>query len=113
MIEKPYLLFLGDVPDQLSAKTAQGIVDWRRELCAGQLRFGGNPLDLGLPDMTPAMAAEAGVGSLAVLPLENLKDRDDPERLGRSPSRHQLRYHTRHHRPRRPDHLRPGGDVAP
>jgi len=28
-IAKPYLLFLGDVKDQLAAKTAQGVVDWR------------------------------------------------------------------------------------
>jgi serine/threonine protein kinase/tetratricopeptide (TPR) repeat protein len=36
---------------------------------------------LGSPTLTPA--TEAGVESLAVLPLENLKDREDPERLGR------------------------------
>src|SRR3954447_25125740 len=35
-ISRPYLLFLGDVPDQLAAKTAQGIVDWRPEWCLGQ-----------------------------------------------------------------------------
>jgi hypothetical protein len=29
MIETPYLLFLGDAPDQLAAKVAQGIRDWR------------------------------------------------------------------------------------
>ena len=28
-IKTPYLLFLGDVADQLAAKTAHGIVDWR------------------------------------------------------------------------------------
>ena len=38
-IAKPYLLFLGDVHDQLAAKTAQGIVDWRPEWCVGQRRF--------------------------------------------------------------------------
>ena len=27
-IEKPYLLFLGDVRDALAAKTAFGVVDW-------------------------------------------------------------------------------------
>ena len=31
-IQQPYLLFLGDVQDQLAAKTAQGIVDWRRRM---------------------------------------------------------------------------------
>ena len=29
MIQTPYLLFLGDAPDQLAAKVAQGIRDWR------------------------------------------------------------------------------------
>ena len=36
-IAKPYLLFLGDVQDQLAAKTAMGVVDWRPEWCVGQL----------------------------------------------------------------------------
>ncbi len=34
-IAHPYLLFLGDVHDDLAAKTAYGIVDWRREWCLG------------------------------------------------------------------------------
>ena len=38
-IEQPYLLFLGDAYDQLAAKTARGIVDWRRDWCLGQLRL--------------------------------------------------------------------------
>ena len=37
-ITKPYPLFLGDVHDQLAAKTAVGIVDWRPEWCVGQMR---------------------------------------------------------------------------
>lgn len=65
-LRAPYLIFTGDESRRSYAKTGQGIVDWRRELCTGQLRFDGNPLDLGLPDMTPATAAEAGVGSLIV-----------------------------------------------
>ena len=38
-IAKPYLLFLGDVKDQLAAKTAQGVVDWRPDWCVGQFRL--------------------------------------------------------------------------
>ena len=34
-IATPYLLFLGDVPDALAAKTAYGVVDWRRDWCVG------------------------------------------------------------------------------
>ena len=40
-IATPYLLFLGDVPDALAAKTAYGVVDWRREWCVGHLRLPG------------------------------------------------------------------------
>ena len=37
MIQTPYLLFLGDAPDQLAAKVAQGIRDWRPENAVGQI----------------------------------------------------------------------------
>jgi uncharacterized NAD-dependent epimerase/dehydratase family protein len=65
-IPRPYLMFLGDVPDQLAAKTAHGIVDWRREWCAGQFRLSGCKADLGLPDLSIAAAAAAGVQTLLV-----------------------------------------------
>ena len=38
-LKRPYLMFLGDAPDQLAAKTAQGIADWRPDWCLGQLRL--------------------------------------------------------------------------
>lgn len=66
IVEAPYLMFLGDVPDQLAAKTAQGIVDWRPEWCRGQLRLPGCKADLKIPDMTIAEAAEAGCRTLIV-----------------------------------------------
>ena len=66
MIERPYLLFLGDVPDALAAKTAAGIVDWRRDSCVGQLRLDGCKADLGLPDMTIADAHAAGARTMIV-----------------------------------------------
>ena len=47
-IPRPYLLFLGDVQDELSAKTAFGIRDWCREDCVGQLRLLPRGVDLGL-----------------------------------------------------------------
>jgi uncharacterized NAD-dependent epimerase/dehydratase family protein len=65
-IPRPYLMFLGDVPDQLAAKTAHGIVDWRRDWCAGQLRLPGCQADLGLPVLGIAAAAAAGVMTLVV-----------------------------------------------
>ena len=65
-IENPYLLFLGDAPDQLAAKTAHGIADWRRDWCRGQFRMEGCQADLGLPDMSIEEAADAGVKTLVV-----------------------------------------------
>ncbi len=65
-IEQPYLLFLGDAPDQLAAKTAQGIKDWRPETCVGQLRFTDCKADLGLPDMSLSEGLEKGAKTLVV-----------------------------------------------
>ncbi|MBT9290221.1 N-acetyltransferase DgcN [Prosthecodimorpha staleyi] len=65
-IAHPYLLFLGDVPDALAAKTALGIVDWRPEWCLGQFRLPGCAADAKLPDMTIAEAAAAGVRTMVV-----------------------------------------------
>jgi len=65
-IRHPYLLFLGDVQDQLAAKTAQGIVDWRPDWCLGQLRMPGCQADVGVPDMTIGEAVKAGARTLIV-----------------------------------------------
>src|SRR5262245_14851343 len=56
-LRRPYLMFLGTAPDQLAAKTAQGIVHWRPDWCLGQLRLPGCKADLGLKGMTVADAA--------------------------------------------------------
>ena len=66
MIETPYLLFLGDAPDQLSAKVAQGIKDWRPENAVGQFRMDGCHADVGLTDMTLAEAKEAGAKTVVI-----------------------------------------------
>jgi uncharacterized NAD-dependent epimerase/dehydratase family protein len=65
-IAHPYLIFLGDVPDALAAKTAFGIVDWRREWCLAQMRLPGCQADLGLPDMTIAEAAANGAQTMVI-----------------------------------------------
>jgi len=65
-IAKPYLLFLGDVQDQLAAKTAMGVVDWRPEWCVGQMRLAGCKADTGLPDMSIAEAAAKGAKTMVV-----------------------------------------------
>lgn len=66
MIETPYLLFLGDAPDQLAAKVAQGIKDWRPENAVGQFRMDGCKADLGLTDMTLEQARAAGAKTLVI-----------------------------------------------
>jgi uncharacterized NAD-dependent epimerase/dehydratase family protein len=63
-LNPPYLMFLGDAPDQLAAKTAQGVVDWRPDICMAQLRLDGCNADLGLADMTLEAAAEKGAKTL-------------------------------------------------
>lgn len=66
MLKTPYLLFLGDAPDQLAAKVAQGIKDWRPQFCLGQLRLEGCRADLGLPEMSVEQARAAGAQTLVV-----------------------------------------------
>jgi uncharacterized NAD-dependent epimerase/dehydratase family protein len=65
-IAHPYLMFLGDVPDQLAAKTAHGINDWRRAWCLGQLSLPGCGASLHLPEMGVKQAAAAGCRTMIV-----------------------------------------------
>lgn len=62
----PYLILIGDVHDPLYAKTGFGIVQWRRDQVAGQLRFAGCPVDMGVPDLTVQEAKAAGAASLVI-----------------------------------------------
>ena len=62
----PYLLFLGRATTAADAKTAFGIRDWARELCLAQLRLEGASVDLGLPEMTPEIAAQSGARSMVI-----------------------------------------------
>ena len=66
MIQTPYLLFLGDAPDQLAAKVAQGIKDWRPDNAIGQVRMEGCNADMGLTDMSLAEARAAGAKTLVI-----------------------------------------------
>jgi uncharacterized NAD-dependent epimerase/dehydratase family protein len=65
-LRTPYVMFLGDAPDQLAAKTAAGVAHWRREDCIGQCRLPGCGADLGLPDITIEEAAARGAGTVIV-----------------------------------------------
>lgn len=66
MIKTPYLLFLGDAKDQLAAKVAQGIKDWRPEYVVGQYRMEGCNADVGAPDMGLQEAWDAGARTLVI-----------------------------------------------
>ena len=65
-MDRPYLLFLGDAPDDLAAKSARGVLDWRPEWCLGQLRLDGCRATLGIADMSVEAAADAGARPMIV-----------------------------------------------
>jgi len=65
-IEHPYLLFLGDAPDPLAAKVADGVARWRRDWCVGQLRLEGCHADVELPDLSLEEGLAAGARTLVV-----------------------------------------------
>lgn len=62
----PYLIYLGDVADELHAKTGVGIVQWRPERCVAQMRLPDCPVDLGLPELSAGEALAAGVKTAIV-----------------------------------------------
>jgi len=66
VIQTPYLLFLGDAPDHLAAKVAQGIRDWRPDNAVGQYRMEGCQTSVGLTDMDLAQARAAGAKTLVI-----------------------------------------------
>ena len=66
MLQRPYLLFLGDARDQLAAKTAVGLFAWRRDWCVGQVRLPGCAAALDLPAMTVADGVAAGARTLVI-----------------------------------------------
>ena len=66
MIETPYLLFLGDAPDGLAAKVAQGIRDWRPDNVIGQLRLPNCGADVKVPELSLEEARKAGAKTLVI-----------------------------------------------
>jgi uncharacterized NAD-dependent epimerase/dehydratase family protein len=65
-LDPPYLILIGNVSDPTYAKTGFGLVHWRPDLVAGQLRFAGCEIDMGVPDMSISEAVNAGVKSLVI-----------------------------------------------
>lgn len=66
MIKRPYLLFLGDAPDQLAVKVAQGIRDWRQEDVIGQFRMPECKAHVGVADIGLDDAYKAGARTLVI-----------------------------------------------
>ena len=66
MIRTPYLLFLGDAHDQLAAKVAQGIQDWRPENVVGQFRMAGCKADVGARELSLQDAWDNGARTLVI-----------------------------------------------
>ena len=66
MLRKPYVLFLGDVEDNLAAKVAFGVNDWRGNDCVGQIRLDGCKASIDLPQISIIEAKEKGAKTLIV-----------------------------------------------
>ena len=62
----PFLLYLGKAPDDLAAKTARGLVQFRPQWCVGQFRDAGCKTSVHVPDMTFAQARAAGARTMIV-----------------------------------------------
>lgn len=65
-IQKPYLIFLGDIAHPKDGKTGLGLADWRREWCVGQMRLVGCGCDAGISEMTISEAISVGAKTFIV-----------------------------------------------
>ena len=65
-IQQPYVLFLGDAPDPLAAKVAQGIKDWRPGLSIGQITLPGCKADMGLKNLSIKESVSMGAKTLVI-----------------------------------------------
>jgi uncharacterized NAD-dependent epimerase/dehydratase family protein len=60
------LIFLGEITDPSTAKTAFGLRDWAAERCIGEYSLPGCTVSTGLPRLTPAQARERGADGLVI-----------------------------------------------
>ncbi len=89
-LKSPYLIYFGDVQNVGYAKTGLGLIEWRPELCAGQMRLPNCQVDVALPEMTVEAAVRAGVRSLVIgvasaggsIPVEWVDDLAQAARAG-------------------------------
>lgn len=62
----PFLLYLGNAPDELAIKTARGLAYWRPRSCIAQFRGPECRATLDLPDLTFAAAKAAGANTMVI-----------------------------------------------
>lgn len=60
------LIFLGEITDPSTAKTAFGLRDWAAERCVGEYSLPGCTVSTGLPRLTPAQARAQGADGLVI-----------------------------------------------
>ncbi|GHC14496.1 hypothetical protein GCM10010082_00750 [Kushneria pakistanensis] len=65
-IVSPYLLFLGDIEDSVSAKMARAVVIWRPEKAVGQLRMTERTVSVGIEDVSIEDAVARGARTLVI-----------------------------------------------
>ncbi|MDG1996602.1 MAG: DUF1611 domain-containing protein [Emcibacteraceae bacterium] len=65
-ITPPYLIFVGEETDPSYAKTGGGLIEWRPELCLGQIAIGKGGIPVDVPHMAIEDAVNAGVKSLII-----------------------------------------------
>lgn len=65
-ITPPYLIFTGEATHSTYAKTGLGLVEWRKELCKGQIKLEEGSIDLGLPFMNVKEAVEQGIKTIVI-----------------------------------------------
>ncbi|MCF6193440.1 MAG: DUF1611 domain-containing protein [Kangiellaceae bacterium] len=64
--DAPYLIMIGDIAEVAYAKTGFGILQWRPDSVAGQLRLPGCKVDMGIADLNIEQAVSVGVKSLII-----------------------------------------------
>ncbi len=65
-IPAPFVVFLGDIQDEVFGKTGLGVAQWRPRDCIGQVRLPHCLVDAGVPDMSIETAKARGARALIV-----------------------------------------------
>jgi uncharacterized NAD-dependent epimerase/dehydratase family protein len=62
----PFVVFFGDIQDEIYGKTGLGLVEWRRGECVGQVRLPGCRVDAAIRDLDIRGAKAAGARTLII-----------------------------------------------